>query len=303
MKIVICLLCLVYLVACGLQCKRIVDKTGNNQKASFFLVLGIFLPVAGPVFYLFCERIGSLYAEKDYADFYISRQFKQDNLGVMQRLNAREELNRVPMSEALRLSEPSYRRDAIIRLLGEEDLLQYLDVLKEALLNEDTETSHYASVVIMDLQQTVQTKLQQIEYQYNHNPDDPQCAQMWEQILFEVLRSKLYDDYSYRRCLAKYLDVSDKLLAVEVPRRKDLRHRTKVELMRRNYTAAQEFCTRYLNLYPDSEEAVLAQLRILMDTRDAGGMREFLRTLSQRPVMLTTKTLDYIRVFEKRGVV
>lgn len=296
-------LCLVYLMLSGILAKRIWDKTKDWQKTAFAGVLSIFLPIAGPAFYLFCGKIGDLYVDKDFAEFYVSRQFKPGDLHILQRLDPETELNRVPMSEALSLAGKEYRRKMIIGLLGEEDLLQYVRVLREALENEDTETSHYASVVIMELQKSILSSLQVKEAEYRNHPEDLEAAENWERVLFEVLRSGLFDDFNQRLYLARYREVSDGLLKQKVPPRKDLRHRIKVEIAQNHDMQAQQICTRYLTLYPDSEEAVLAQLRILIDTRDAAGLQGFLRTLAERPVMLTTKTLDYIRVFEKRGVV
>ena len=294
---------LIYLILSAILVKRVLNKTEDWQKAAFAGVLSVFLPIVGPVFYVFCAKIGSLYEDKDFADFYVSRQFKPGDLHILQRLDPETELNRVPMSEALSLAGKEYRRKMIIGLLGEEDLLQYVRILREALENEDTETSHYASVVIMELQKKILSSLQEKEVAYRNQPDDLEVSENWERILFEVLRSELFDDFNQRLYLSKYREISDALLEQDVPPRKDLRHRIKVEIEQKNYMLAQQICTRYLALYPDSEEAVLAQLRILIDTKDAASLHGFLRTLAERPVVLTTKTLDYIRVFEKRGVV
>lgn len=286
------LLCIV----CGLWTAR---RSGSVQKGAFVLVVCAALPAAGPLM-LGLGRLASRRGRKkarDYSDFYLGRDFQYSDLRYLQRLDRVKEADRVPVGEALSLSDRSYRRSMIMRMLEEENSLQYLDGLQTALSNEDGETSHYASVVMIELRRKVQTRLEQTEYAYRADPGDLQRAEQWEEELYQVLNTRLYDEFNRRLALSKYEEVSDRLLKRPVPRRAHLRHRLKLEIQQKNYGEAQRLCSIYQTLYPDSEEAVLAQVQIFIATKDAQGLQSFLQHLRERPVLLTTKTLDYIRVF------
>lgn len=263
------------------------------------LVASLALPVVGTVLMLLCEvmRKRSGIQRLETVPLAVSD-------GMQYEVTAEEEENAdsVPMAEALSVSSYKHRRSIVMQLIRAENTLEYLDVLRDALENEDTETSHYASVIIMELQHKVQEKLAETEFLYQQNPDDTENAEQWEQLLYQVLQSSLYDEYNRARLFSKYADVSDRLFSAGTYDRRTLRHRVKIAAMQKNYTQAQQFCTKYLESFPDSEEAVLCQIRLYIDTKNAQGMQSFLRTLPERPVLLTRKTLDYIRIFKKDEV-
>ena len=95
----------------------------------------------------------------------------------------------------------------------------------------------------------------------------------------------------------KYKRVSDGLLDTEKPEEEFLYHRIQILFLEENFTEAQVFCQKFLNCWPKSEDGVLCQVELFIKTKNSDGMKAFLDTLGQRPVMLTQKTLQYIRVF------
>ena len=151
----------------------------------------------------------------------------------------------------------------------------------------------------MELQRKVQEELIEREVLYEQNPMERAYALEWEETLYKILNSNIYDEQNRRRYFVKYARVSDDLLSDDLPPEKHLQHRIRILFMEKNFTAAQSFCSRYLELYPGSEDAVLCQIELYIQSKDSGGMAAFLATLSQRPVLLTQKTLQYIRVFRK----
>lgn len=293
-------LVVLYILMCGIYAYLIAWDMGSWQKGLFALAVCLALPGFGFLFLFFCDWIGRKKQEKNYIGFYIDNDYKRDELKYLREMDRDRELNKVSMSEALKLASYKYRRNMIMQLLNEEDTLQYLDVLQDALDNEDTETSHYASTVIMELQRKIQEELIEKEVFYEQNPSDREYAGQWEEILYKVLNSNLYDESNRKRYFAKYHRVSDKLLSVEMPEEIYLRNRINIAFQEENYTEGQKFCTKYLRLYPASEDAVLCQIQLCIRTKDAEGMQEFLDSLSGRPVVLTKKTLKYIRVFKRR---
>lgn len=289
-----------YCMMCAVYAYLIAWDVGSWQKGVFALIVCLVLPGVGFLFLFFCDWIGRKKEIKDYIGFYIDKDYKRDELKYLREVERDRELNKVSMTEALKLTSYKYRRNMIMQLLNEDDTLQYLDVLQDALDNEDTETSHYASTVIMELQRKIQEELIEKEVLYEQDPSDHAYAAQWEEILYKVVNSNLYDESNRKRYFAKYHCVSDNLLSAEMPEEIYLKNRIDISFLEKNYTEGQKFCTEYLRLYPGSEDAVLCQIQLFIRTKDSKGMQDFLESLSDRPVVLTKKTLKYIRVF-KRG--
>ena len=294
------ILLILYFFLCIIYSWLLTMKGGSWQKGIFCLVIGIAFPGFGFLFLWLCDVAAEKRRYKDHKEFFSGDEFRRDELFYFREPDSEKELNQVAMTEALKINDFEYRRNMIMQLLNEEDTLQYLDVLQAALDNEDSETSHYASTVIMELQRKMQEDLMKKEFFYEKNREDFQAAKEWEQLLFKVLGSSLYDDYNKKRYFVKYDRVSDFLLSLEHPEEECFRHRIEILFLQESYTRAQEFCWRYLEEYPKSEDAVYYQIKLYIWTKDADGMQAFLESLSGRPVVLTQKTLKYIRVFKKR---
>ena len=299
MKVICITLIILYLLLCGFYAYHLAWKTGSRQRGFFSFVMGIGFPGVGFLFLWFCDVMMEKNKEKDFSEFYVNKEYSRDNLRYLQKPDKKKEMNQVSMKEALRINSFEYRRNMIMQLLNEEDTLQYLDVLQDSLDNEDTETSHYASTVIMELQRKMQEELTKREILFEKNPDDISSAREWENILYRVLDSNLYDELNKKRFMVKYDRVSDRLLRQEKPEELCFGHRIDILFMKEDYTTAQEYCTRYLDLYPESEDAVLYQIKLFVWAKDADGLHSFMASLSDRPVVLTQKTLKYIRAFRE----
>ena len=295
-QIIVIFLYIALCLAFGLYMTRV---RHNWQLGLFCTVVSLVLPGVGFLFLWICHAVVEKRGNKKYSELYVDENFRPENLMLVQKLDSSKETNYVAMEDALNVGTYDYRRKMIMELLEKEDTLQYLDILQTALLNEDTETSHYASTVIMELQRKMQEELIEKEIQFEKDPLNQQVAAEWEQLLYKVLCSNLYDEFNKRRYFIKYAKVSNQLLEASLPAEQYFRNRIHILLMEKNYTDGQNLCSRYLLCYPKSEDAILCQLECFIQAKDSAGMEKFLQTLSSRPVLLTQKTLKYIRIFRK----
>ena len=183
----------------------------------------------------------------------------------LQEPDREKELNQVPMEEALTINDFSFRRGMIMQLLNGENTLQYLDVLQSALGNEDTETTHYASAVIMELQRKVQEELIQREVRFERSPDNPDVAREWESLLYQVLKTSLFDTHNRRRYFPKYYRVSDVLLAQK--EEAFYLHRIQVLFLEGNYTRRRNSAGPFWNASPAVRTPSCASLSFLSKQR------------------------------------
>lgn len=290
-----------YLFFCGFYAWVLARRSGSAHKGALCLAASLALPVAGPLFVWFCDSAAAARRRDGYTGLCLGADYRWDDPRRLHRADTAREADRVPMDEALTLSDKEYRRALVMELLNAEAPLAYLDVLRRALDNEDGETSHYASVAIMELRRKVQQQLAAAQTRWQRDPADPDAAAAWEQLLYRAATCDLYDAYSRRRYTARYRALSGRLLRDKKPRSRYLHHRVRLELQQGDLVKARQVCERYLALYPHSEQAVRDRLELYIQARDAAGLQGFLGTLPQRPVLLTTKTLDLVRAFRNEG--
>lgn len=291
----------VYLLFCPLYAWITACRTESLQKGIFCLVLCLALPGAGPLLLWFCSLCTRRSGSVDYADFYQGSEFHPDDLRRLQKPDLRAETDRVPMEEALLVSDLSYRRGMVMHLLDEEDPLICLPALRRALANEDSETSHYASVAIMELRRKLQQQLDEAEARWRQSPRDADAGAAWEALLYKAMQTDLFDRDVRRRLMQRHTALSDQLLRGGHPSEACLHHRIRTELQQGHSTRAQQLCTRYLKEYPHSEQAVRDQLEVCVQTKNGSGLQTFLAGLRDRPVLLTAPTLAWIRAFRKEG--
>lgn len=284
-----------------LSCLYAYDKFWNHgsiQESLFSLFLCLVLPGIGFIVGWMMDYYGARGEERDYTELFEGGSFYRDELKVLRPLNKTKELNRVPIGEALAINDFELRRKLIMDTLKEDNTLEYLDVLREALENEDSETSHYASSIIMQLQANVQNRMVLLEKEFELHPDNTETAAAYERELFELLSSNLLPKENMRKYFLRYARLSERLLAAPLPEEDHLRHRIDICFLEKDFTRGAAVAEQYLELYPSSEDAVLCKIKLCIYTKDWKSLNDFLQTLSGRPVILTQKTLEYIRFFK-----
>lgn len=290
-----------YLLFCLLYARETARRAGSLQKGAFCFVLCLALPGAGPLLLWMYDRQCHRSGQTDYPDFFCRSEFCPDDLLQLQKPDLHAETDRVPMEEALLVSDLAYRREMVMRLLDEKDPLVCLPALRRALANEDSETSHYASVAIMELRRKLQQQLDEAELRWRKAPQDADACAEWEALLYKAIQTDLFDMDVRRRLLRRHTALTDRMLRAARPSEACLHHRIQLELQQGHCTQAQRLCTRYLKAYPNSELAVRDQMTVCIQAKNSSGLQKFLYGLRDRPVLLTASTLAWVRAFRKEG--
>ncbi len=198
------------------------------------------------------------------------------------------------------MGDSSFRRKVVVDTL-KEDAVEYIDVLREALLNDDTETSHYASSVIMDIEGKLQASLLQKEVNFHENMQNREAAYAYEQELYKVIKSGLYEKRDLHKHYVKYKVVSDVLFAEETVPEVCLHNRIDVDFETGDIRHAEKICSRYKKEFPSSEEMVVDHIKLYIRMQDKEALDKFLQHLKELPVLLTAHSLQYIRFFEREN--
>lgn len=244
---------------------------GRLQETVIRLVLALCFPFVG---FLLCKLV----------DYFLKKapQFQMDSLY----LGHGEMLDEL---ELLRPMDKSAEVDKVpgVDTLREQDTAEYLSVLKEALLNEDQETSHYASAVIMDLQKRIQASVLERQRAYRQEPEDPQRQEELEGELYRILESGAFDENSLGRYYAQYREISDVLLAREDGDPQWYHRRVGVDLRTGEDLHARETAEAFLEKFPENEDAVVDCIQVYLQMRDRKALDRLLDRLGDLPVVLT----------------
>lgn len=291
------ILAVLYLLMC---CFYAYDKfwnTGSIQEALFTVILCVLLPGAGFVIVWMKDYYARKRQDKDFSEIFQGASFFQDELKVLRPINSERDTNIVPMEEALIVNDYELRRKMVMNTLMEDNTMDYLQVLKEALENEDSETSHYASSIIMQLQAGIQNRMIERQREFQENPGDREIMEQYEKELYELLDSGVVETDNLRKYFLQYHALSQEIFREEKPEEIYFQHTVQVYFLEKNYAAAAAVVERYLKQYPKSEDAVLCKIKQCIYTKDHRELERFMESLSGRPVVLTQKTLEYIRFF------
>lgn len=299
------------------------DSFGRLQEAVIRLVVGLTLPLVGVLVLKLVDFFSEQDASAQMDEIWLGRGEVADDLNLLRDVDASAADRAAPAVDVLALNDYGDRRRMIMDTLRHADTADYIDVLREALANEDRETSHYASVVIMDLQSRVQTRLADLGSRLAEDPGDPETLEVMERELYGVIRDGVIDENSLPRYYDAYLSVSDHLLARALsgaekdatPARPDpvgadrdvagpdpgcFHRRVLVDLRRGETEHARETANAYLRAHPDSEDAVLDVIRVCVRQSDREGLDRLLDRLDDLPVMLTSRSLRYIRFLREQ---
>ena len=272
---------------------------GRLQEAAVRLVIGLMLPLVGVLTLKLVDFFAEKNAEAQMDELFLGRGELSDDLQLLRPVDERGILDAAPAVDVLELNDYDDRRAMIMNTLRQNDTADYVDVLREALANDDQETSHYASVVIMDLQQQVHARLAELGRRLEDDPDDLDALSALEQELYQVIKEGVVDENSLPRYVERYWGVSNRLLEEGRPSASHFHHRIAADLKTGSDEHARSVARRYLEIHPDDEDAVLDAIRVCVQQNDRPGLDALLDRLGDMPVVLTSKSLRYIRFLRR----
>ena len=174
----------IHLIICILIWSGI--RTGFLKAKMYMLSLAVFVPVWGPVCVLLIHF--QLFSGTDQVKTVGVEKLRVNEEIYKNMFPAMEENDRdvVPLEEALLLNDSSRRRELIMNVLNDNPG-EYVELLKQARMNEDVEVVHYAITAMVELFKEYDYRLQKIEKKYTNDPDDPVILEEYCDFLKEYL--------------------------------------------------------------------------------------------------------------------
>ena len=270
-------------------------KYKNKQKVLIRFIFMLFIPVAGFIGFYIIENGRTHINSEEINEIYTHGKENIERLSYLHHFDMKKELDKVPMQEALNMNEYKLRRSMVMDIIQYNDPFKYINILRDAMDNEDTETSHYAMAVILEMQKNVNNRVRLLEDKYKNCRNKKEIRKELEEYYKNIIFSALYDDRTIQRYYEKYKKLSDIILRQDFVEEKYYKNRIQIDFKTNDLENARMLCERYKKDYPASEDMVLCNIEYYVCAKKRKQLNRFLDELKSLPVQLSIKSLEYVR--------
>lgn len=266
----------------------------NRQEGIFRLTVILFLPVLGYLLFFFLWLKESC-SEKGEIPEYL--QYQGENAatgkkGMSSSFSGRA-LELVPMEEALLLNDIHSRRKQLLDVL-KSDMSKYPAMLKMALSNEDTETSHYAAAGIVEIKRKLLQSVQESKSQYESSRDRSSLI-AYAYALKAYQGSGLLDETSARKAMEVYQGIIKEAMEYQSLDSEFFIDCINYEIDAGRYELAGLHCKRFMEEHRQEEQPYVMYLKLFYQSGDRERFRDMLKLVEGSTISLTCDTWRIIK--------
>lgn len=243
--------------------------------------------------------------------FYINPKLKQDNpmldasydfikkeksnYSLTQILNFDKETNVVPLEEALLLSDLDMRREVILNVL-KKDVVTYSNYINMALMNDDSETSHYAASSILHAKRKLDLSMHEVSTLYYENLEDHVIALSYADLLHEYMRSVYLGKEDKESYVRDSICVLEKIITKKWTTDQTYMLRLiQLFLGKKDSRKLASYCNLFFYGYPDTEEKYILLLEAFFIIQDKKNFDFILKSFRASNLSFSNETLTTIR--------
>lgn len=164
----------------------------------------------------------------------------------------------VPLEEALLINEPGVRRELIMDVLN-DDPEEYMDLLKQARMNEDVEVVHYAITAMVELSKEYDFCLQKMEREQRKR-------------YIRLLRQKLKVKTTLSTCVRLFQNL----------------------MKTGDYVQAEEILGLMDQKWHRKEEFWILKIRYLAERKKGAELQQCLRQMKEEQIYLSSKSKEVL---------
>jgi hypothetical protein len=205
----------------------------------------------------------------------------------------------IPLEEAILINDIKVRRKAVFNTFR-GDARNYLDVLMVARNNEDTDTTHYATIQISKIQRDFQLKLQDLAAKFEKDPCNQDLLDEYIELLNIYLQSPLPEKSILRHQQQVFADLLDRKLALMPNDRQALiRKLRNTTTLKEDFDAALALMDQLKQSWPEDEITWIEILRACVEWKDSERCRETVDEIKQQKIRWTKRGREQVRPWVK----
>jgi tetratricopeptide (TPR) repeat protein len=269
----------------------------NNRTESFiWLIIVVSLPVLGFLYLILMNAVRNRISGQLH---HLSLTHEEEENPFLKRtlykkLDVSEEMNIVPMEEAILCNENAIKRKLLMNAL-KDNSIEYIGILEAAIQDEDSETSHYAAAAVLEMKRKLMTAIQILGEQYAREPNNPKVLLPYAEVLRKFLNSRFLD----KRSIAAYRDVYsallERLLDICPQEHKYFEEKINCSLDVGEYRLAEQYCDKFTRHHPDNEMSYILYLKLFYLTDDHARIQETLSRLKKARIKLSNQSMVIVR--------
>lgn len=267
----------------------------QNGLCRFIVVL--FIPLGGIFFFVFLDLYDRIYRRKGEID--LNAILSADQILNISRITVPEyekEMNIISIEEALSINENKIRREIMLDVL-KKDATKYISQLKNALGNEDTETSHYAAAALVEIKRKYELVVQELSVKMEKDPNNYDLSIGYMDALNKYINSDLLDRNNKRKQQYSLVNVGERIIIANPANLQLEKYNALIENLidLKEYTRAEECAKLCISAYPQNEEPYIKMLKLyyLLGRREA--FASLLDKLRNSNILLSNKALGILR--------
>ncbi|MBQ3907180.1 MAG: hypothetical protein II743_10480 [Lachnospiraceae bacterium] len=262
-------------------------------------VIMFLCPIVGPLFFIVAQVIYAYFFKNgaDLADVI----FGKDKIKAPRKAEEEIERNRVPLEEALAVSDRQSLRGLMLDVVR-GDVQKSLASINLALNSEDSETSHYAATVMRDslndFRQISQEKYNAFKEDYVE-PEERACELI--EYMNEILSQEVFPEMEQRGFVNKMDEACTFLYNDEEYREKLTIQYVEwvgiLQLKLRAYDRVEFWCGVARALFPNDLATYTLQLKLYFSLENKEKFFSVMQELKKADVVIDRETLELIRIF------
>lgn len=264
----------------------------DKYKALFTLILLLFVPVVGFVFW-----IGESLFEIKSSRFNHKRTIaEEEDIDIQMVSLAPPDRGSgiVPVSEALVLNDRKVKKELLINMLR-EDKTKYIDTLKHALRDEDSEASHYAAVALMEIKDSFNLLIETIDSELRTDKSNVKLMKEYEEVLRKSIVSGLNDKKRLRHLEDRYSDLLTRLIQSEDPCESYYSQKIDCDIRREDFESALKYAKQFRVDCPECEMAYLGLMKVYFAANSGEMFWKTMEELRRSNIILSREGIKKIR--------
>ncbi|MBD5545132.1 MAG: hypothetical protein HDR01_13095 [Lachnospiraceae bacterium] len=251
-------------------------------------------PVTGLFCYFFSYLIGLFFRNKDvdYDNLSMDKSRKE----FLETVDKEREMEVLPLEEVLTVAVAKDRRRAMLNML-KMDISEKLSLVRKAVENEDSETSHYAAAALTDVFNKFTQQLNEFQVKYDDDRSNQQTNVEFLDAVLRILNSGGLIGVEETKYDYMYINLMENLEKFHPDAITESHYAMMVRALERigKSKEAEDWAELSLKRQPDSEQSYLNVMYIKYILGKEAEFNEILQKLTKSSISLSQKGLDIVR--------
>ena len=280
--------------------RRQKKEADRSHRAKYFMLFFVMLvcPLIGPLF-LGCSHILYLIfsrREVDMADV----SFSRERVKIYTSADIERDINIAPMQETLVVSDIRRRRKMLLDVL-KKDIRRSLGAIAIALNNPDSETSHYAASVIMDVLSEFRGNVQNMHGKLKEDPENFELGSLMLKYINEVLRQNILSGDEKRSYTYMEDEIGDLMYRYHKERIEGLQYRRLIEdlVNIEEFSVAEKWARRAMKNRDYQLDTYIGCLKYYFAYDDRDAFLKCMDRLKQSGIVVNREMMEMIRLFQE----